>query len=132
MKPEQSTSKNPARITVVVVDDDLSMRTLVSRTLQAAGYEVCAVDGPQAARGLIRTLIRVDVLLTDVAMPDGPGSDLVAEVRQTHPETRSIYMSSYSPDELLSYGVDGLGAQLLSKPFSPAELLAKLREVLES
>jgi two-component system cell cycle sensor histidine kinase/response regulator CckA len=132
MSPEHSASHSSAAVTIIVVDDDYHMRTLVERILRAEGYDVRAADGFESARKAMNAVEKVDILLTDVAMPDGPGSDLVAEVKQTHPATRVIYMSSYSPDELMSYGVDALGTPLLPKPFLPSELLAKLREVLGS
>jgi two-component system, cell cycle sensor histidine kinase and response regulator CckA len=128
MSPERSASRN-SDVTVIVVDDDEHMRMLVERILKAEGYDVHAVDSSESALKAIAVADKVDILLTDVAMPDGPGSDLVAEVRRTHPDIRIIYMSSYSRDELLSYGVDAVGTPLLSKPFLPSELLAKLREV---
>jgi two-component system, cell cycle sensor histidine kinase and response regulator CckA len=132
MRPERSASGNSAGITIVVVDDDDQMRTLVERVLRTEGYDVHALDGFESARKAMNAIAKVDLLLTDVEMPDGAGSDLVAQVKQTHPATRVVYMSSYSPDELLSYGVNALGTPLLSKPFLPSELLAKVREVLGS
>lgn len=132
MTPERSGSGNPSAVTILVVDDDDQMRTLVERILTTEGYGVYAVEGFESARKAMKSVDKVDILLTDVAMPDGAGSDLVAEVRRTHPGTRIIYMSSYSPDELLSYGVNALGTPVLSKPFLPSELLAMLREVLGS
>jgi two-component system, cell cycle sensor histidine kinase and response regulator CckA len=123
----------PARrapASVLVVDDDQMMRTLVARTLTGAGYKVWTAASAGQARQLLPQLDRrLDILLTDVAMPGGLGPEVVAEVRVAYPHARLVYMSSYSPERLKSHGVDLRGAGFLAKPFMPAELLSFLQEL---
>jgi DNA-binding response OmpR family regulator len=104
------------------------MCSLVARTLTAAGYTVwTAANAGQARRLLAQLDRRLDILLTDVAMPGGLGPEVVEEVRVAYPHARLIYMSSYSAEKLRGHGVDLKGASFLPKPFMPAELLAFLR-----
>jgi DNA-binding response OmpR family regulator len=104
------------------------MCSLVARTLTGAGYTVwTAANAGQARRLLAQLDRRLDILLTDVAMPGGLGPEVVEEVRLAHPHARLVYMSSYSPEKLRGHGVDLAGATFLSKPFMPADLLAFLR-----
>ena len=113
---------------VLVVDDDQLVCSLVARTLTAAGYTVWTAGNAGQARRLLAQLDRrLDILLTDVAMPGGLGPEVVEEVRLAYPHARLVYMSSYSAEKLRGHGVDLKGAAFLPKPFMPAELLAFLR-----
>jgi two-component system cell cycle sensor histidine kinase/response regulator CckA len=104
------------------------MCALVARTLTGAGYTVwTAANAGQARRLLAQLDRRLDILLTDVAMPGGLGPEVAEEVRMAYPHARLVYMSAYSPEKLRGHGVDLQGAHFLAKPFEPAELLAFLR-----
>lgn len=131
MESQSSTPNKPAGATIVVVDDDSLMRRLVGRTLKDTGYNVWTVEGAQSVTALFEKLGgAVDLLLTDVAMPDRAGSDLAADIRRRYPSTRIVYMSRYAPDELSAYGIDALGVFLLTKPFTPPQLLEMIQDVL--
>jgi two-component system cell cycle sensor histidine kinase/response regulator CckA len=73
----------------------------------------------------------IDMVLTDVVMPRMSGRELVDRVRATRPATRVLYMSGYTEDAILRHGVHDESTLLLSKPFPPAELIRKVREVLD-
>jgi two-component system cell cycle sensor histidine kinase/response regulator CckA len=121
----------PRPRTILVVDDDRMMRVLIERTLQAEGYEVLsALTIAEAEKVLARLHEPLDLLLTDVAMPGGLGTDLAARVRKAHPRVRIVYMSSYTRAHLASHGIDlGVDA-LLEKPFMPGELVRRVRGYL--
>jgi DNA-binding response OmpR family regulator len=110
------------------VDDDPLTCALVARTLTGAGYTVWTAGNAGQARRLLAQLDRrLDILLTDVAMPGGLGPEVVEEVRLAYPHARLVYMSAYSVEKLRGHGVDLKGAAFLPKPFMPADLLAFLR-----
>jgi DNA-binding response OmpR family regulator len=114
-----------------VVDDDRMMRALIGGTLRTEGYLVELAASLAEARQLLpRVAPSLDLLLTDVVMPGGMGPELVAEIRRAHRWIRVLYMSSHTPVDLQKHGIDLGGAPLLQKPFMPAELAARVREVL--
>jgi two-component system cell cycle sensor histidine kinase/response regulator CckA len=118
-------------ITVLVVDDDAMMRTLVGRTLRAEGFQVWTASGaPEACQVLGRLTSPLDLILTDVAMPGGMGPQLAGEARRAHPRVRLLYMSSYSRKDLLGHGIDLGQDDLLAKPFMPAQLVERVRATL--
>jgi two-component system cell cycle sensor histidine kinase/response regulator CckA len=124
-------ARRPPETTILVVDDDAMMRTLVGRTLRNEGFQVWTASGaPEARQVLGRIPGMLDLILTDVAMPGGMGPQLVAEVRRAHPSVRLLYMSSYSRKDLLGHGIDLGKEDLLGKPFMPAELVARVRASL--
>lgn len=108
------------------------MRTLVRRLLEAEGYVVHTAPGASEAKMLLRELGgAVSLLLTDVVMPSGLGTELAKEVRTNHPAVRVLYMSRYSAEELLWHGLDPAGISVLQKPFMPAQLVAAVQKALE-
>jgi len=124
-------ARRPSETTILVVDDDAMMRTLVGRTLRSEGFQVWTASGATEARQVLNRIPdQLDLILTDVAMPDGMGPQLVAEVRQAHPRVRLLYMSSYSRKDLLGHGIDLGTEDLLAKPFMPAELIARVQATL--
>ena len=129
--PPSKRSRPVGEITVLVVDDDAMMRTLVGRTLRAEGYQVWTASGAtEACQVLGRLTGPLDLVLTDVAMPGGMGPQLVAEVRRSHPRVRLLYMSSYSRKDLLGHGIDLGQDDLLAKPFMSAQLIERIRATL--
>ncbi len=75
-------------------------------------------------------LLPIHLLLTDVVMPRGSGTELAQRLRALHPETRVLFMSGYIEDGVLPEGAGQPGAAFLQKPFAPDELARKVREVL--
>jgi DNA-binding response OmpR family regulator len=129
--PQSRRAPRPTDTTILVVDDDPAMLTLVERTLRAEGYRVWTATRAAEARKVLAELAgAVDLVLTDIAMPGGLGSELAAEIRSSQRWVRVLYMSSYSRDELLSHGIELAETQLLSKPFMPLQLLNRIREAL--
>ena len=97
------------------------------------GYQVTAVDGGlEALAALTHRLDRIDLLLTDVVMPQMQGKELAAKVLALHPGTRVVFMSGYTQGLFSAQGVLEPGIHLIEKPFSEATLLTKLHEVLSA
>jgi PAS domain S-box-containing protein len=118
---------------VLVVDDSPVMRDVARRILADNGYQVTAVaSGPEALAALTSRLDHIDVLLTDIVMPQMQGQELAAKVLALHPGTRVVFMSGYTQGLLSAQGVLEPGSHMIEKPFSEGPLLAKLQEVLSS
>jgi signal transduction histidine kinase len=117
----------PARI--LVVDDEDVVRVIVSRTLELEGYTVLQADSGRAALACLAREAPVDLVVSDVIMPEMAGHELAARLAAGHPGLPVIWMSGYPRDALPTDAVDG-GALFLQKPI-PADLLAgSVREVL--
>ena len=117
--------------TIIAVDDDPITLTLVERTLRAGGYRVWAAGSAAEARQLLQDLAgAVDLVLTDIAMPGGLGTDLAHQIGTTQGWVRVLLMTSYSREDLEKQGLEVAEQHLLLKPFAPAQLLHRIREAL--
>jgi CheY-like chemotaxis protein len=115
--------------TVLLVEDEVSVRRVLHRTLEGAGYRVLEVgDAPGAIRRAEEG--PVDLLLTDVIIPGPSGRELHEALAAARPGPKVLFMSGYAEDVISSHGVLLPGIQFLQKRFSPGALLSKLREVL--
>jgi two-component system cell cycle sensor histidine kinase/response regulator CckA len=86
----------PAAISVLIVDDEETVRKFVERVLREAGYETAqASDGPEAI-AVAATLQRFDILVTDVMMPQMTGDELARRLRQTEPNLKVLYLTGFS------------------------------------
>jgi len=118
-------------ITILLVEDELSVRRLVSQMLMLTGYSVLeAANGPEALQLMEKQPVEIDLLLTDVVMPFMNGGELAERLARIYPRMRVLFTSGYM-DDVVVQKVVALGAQFLPKPFSPAILVKKVREVLE-
>lgn len=120
------------RETILLVEDEESLRRLGRRVLAAEGYTVLtAADGTEALKELERHGKPVDVLLTDVVMPGMNGRELAREIARRELAAKTIYMSGYTDDTIVKHGVLEPGIAFLYKPYTVEALSAKLREVLD-
>ena len=118
--------------TVLLVEDEEDLRELVRSTLEEHGYQVLAASGRDQALQLLGDAANpVDLLLTDLVMAGKNGRELGEEVRSQLPATKIVYMSGYTDDVVVRRGVIEAGMPFLQKPFRPADLLCKLRRVLD-
>lgn len=119
--------------TIVVVEDEESLRTLTCGLLQQSGYTVLeAKSGPQAVE-LARTHSGpIHLLMTDLVMPEMSGSKVAEEITQMRPQTKVVFMSGYTRFSATDSGLVDLKVTLLQKPFSRAALLHKVREALDA
>jgi PAS domain S-box-containing protein len=119
--------------TILLVEDDDRVRALVSNMLRKNGFTVLlASAGDQALEIAARHRGRIHLLLTDVLMPGLNGRMLSERLTATRPETRVLYMSGYSDDDILRLGVKKNAAHFIQKPFSVDALVHKIRETLNS
>jgi two-component system cell cycle sensor histidine kinase/response regulator CckA len=119
--------------TVLLVEDEPALRQLAARVLTSSGYTVLHAGHPHDALTLMAQHTgQIQLLLTDVVMPEMGGRALASRVQAEHPETRVLYMSGYSGGAFLHDGVLETGTSFLQKPFTPTTLAQKVREVLDS
>ncbi len=118
--------------TVLVVDDQAPVRSIVREILQPTGYLVLeAGGGEEALRICAGQEGPIHLLLTDVVMPEMSGPELARRLACMRPEMRVLYMSGYSDDALIRHGMLEQGTAFLQKPFTPDALAYKVREVLD-
>ena len=119
------------RETILVVEDDDSVRGTIVAMLESLGYRVLAATDGVSGLKTIEQHAEVALLLTDVIMPgklNGPA--LAREAAKRRPGVRVLYMSGYAENAFGPGGVQGAGGDLLSKPFSKGDLARKIRDVL--
>ena len=118
--------------TILLVEDDARVRELAARVLKQRGYRVLeAEDGTAALAASMGHVGPIHLLLTDVVMPDISGPAVAGKLQAQRPEARVLYMSGYTDDAMVKYGVIAGRMPFLQKPFSPAALAAKVREALD-
>jgi PAS domain S-box-containing protein len=119
------------RGTVLVVEDEAGIRELVVQALDGWGYRVLAAGDPPEARRLAVTHDGgIDLLLTDMIMPNGRGDALAAELSASRPDLKVIIMSGYTDAAVQFHGADMEGLAFLQKPFTLRELNRRLGEML--
>jgi len=117
--------------TILVVEDEESVRQLVRETLQAKGYRVVeAENGEAGLAAAAKHDGKIDMVITDVVMPGIGGRELVRLLAAARPETKVLYLSGYTEDAIVSEGTIESGTAFLQKPFTLQNLSRKVREVL--
>jgi CheY-like chemotaxis protein len=119
--------------TVLLVEDEASVRELLRDTLERHGYRVVpAASGEQALERASAHRGPIHLLVSDVIMPGMGGPELASRLQPLHPELRVLHISGYTDDAILRHGVrEGLTA-FLQKPFTLEALVRKTREVLDA
>ena len=121
------------RETVLIVEDEPSVRRLTRKFLEISGYQVVeAADVAEAIRVTKDRTGSIDLLLTDVIMPKLSGPELAKRLRKIKPDLKVLYMSGYPGEFIARHGVSGAEMGYLQKPFSQEALAGKMREVLDS
>ncbi|HEY2407485.1 MAG TPA: response regulator [Polyangiaceae bacterium] len=116
---------------ILVVEDDEAVRQVAARILRAGGYTVLEARRATEATSICNELSgKIDLLLTDVVMPGQSGEKLAAELCQTWPRIRVLFMSGYPGAAVARDGLVASGTAYIEKPFSPSALLAKVEETL--
>ena len=119
--------------TILLVEDEDMVRALVRETLEAEGYRVLEAAGPAQARALSDARGgRIHLLIADVVMPNASGHDLARALLRGRPDMKVLYISGHSQSAIERRGVKRRHVAFLPKPFTPAALASKVREVLES
>jgi two-component system cell cycle sensor histidine kinase/response regulator CckA len=119
--------------TVLIVEDEPALRKLVARVLTTRGYRVLDAGHPHDALALLADHPEhIQLLVTDIVMPDMSGLVLASRVQAAHPEARVLYMSGYGGGAVVQDGMLEPGTAFLQKPFTPSALAQKVRDVLDS
>lgn len=129
-----ATSAQPLPImpAVLVLEDNEAYRTLISEVLTQAGFDVCSAPDGRRVPTLLRER-RIDLIITDVSMPECDGLETLTELRYSHPHLPVIAISGDVPlnrDLFLNLAAKLGAARVLAKPFKMDQLLAVAREAL--
>jgi PAS domain S-box-containing protein len=117
--------------TILLVEDEPAILSVATKTLERLGYRVLAAGTPGEAIRLAREHRgRIDLLMTDVVMPEMNGRDLARNLQSLYPDIRRLFMSGYTANVIAHQGVLDPGVHFLQKPFSAQDLGAKVREAL--
>jgi len=133
-----STERSPIGVsrgteTILLVEDDPQLRELSSSVLSHCGYRVLAAATPEEGIGICESNHHeIRLLVTDVVMPRMNGRQLAERIQKVCPKIRVLYISGYTDNAIVHYGVLDPGLWFLAKPFTLSALVAKVREVLDS
>jgi len=136
-QPAQQTPPRPRAAeggngeTVLVVEDEIALREVIRRFLARNGYQVItAANGRDAVEVAASHRGGIDLLVTDVIMPQMSGKEAAERIRALCPSVKVLFMSGYTEGILSAQGVLEAGINLIEKPFTEKSLLAKLRGVI--
>jgi PAS domain S-box-containing protein len=119
--------------TLLIAEDDTSVRNLMKSVLQGSGYYVIeASDGEEAIQKYRGNRDAIQLLILDVIMPRKNGRETYDEIRKTHPAVKALFTSGYTAEIIHKKGILEDGVNFLSKPVSPNELLNKVKDLLDS
>ena len=131
--PPRETATLTGTETILLAEDDDILRPLTKGLLAKLGYTV--LDAESAEQALAVAGARqgpIHLLVADVVMPGASGRELARRLAQSRPETRVLYVSGYTDDAIVHHGMLDPGLKFLQKPFTPAALARKVREVLDA
>jgi CheY-like chemotaxis protein len=118
---------------VLVVEDEEGVRELVRELLQEAGYTVLAAGRGDEAIEVGRSRgSEIDLLITDMIMPEMSGRRVADELRSGRPGMRVLYMSGYTGDAMVHRGLLDPNASFIVKPFASRDLMTMVREILDA
>lgn len=119
--------------TILIVEDEDVVRGLAQKILEQSGYRVMAASrGAEAIRLCQERTESIDLLLTDVVMPETSGKEVADRVSELLPGLRVLFMSGYTDEAIVHHGVLDSSVEFIQKPFTPAALVKRVREVLDA
>jgi PAS domain S-box-containing protein len=119
--------------TILLVEDEDVVRGLARKILEQSGYKVMAASrGAEAIRLCQQRTESIDLLLTDVVMPETSGKEVADRVTELLPGLRVLFMSGYTDEAIVHHGVLDSNVEFIQKPFTPAALVRRVREVLDA
>jgi CheY-like chemotaxis protein len=118
--------------TILMVEDDASILKLGRKMLENFGYKVLSTTRPKEAQKMAEEYGgEINLLITDVVMPEMNGRQLSEQLQSLYPQLKTLFMSGYTANVIADRGILDEGIHFISKPFSPKEMAAKIREVLD-
>lgn len=134
--PEEELVKEPQAVhgkeTILIAEDNEMVMNLASEILTRSGYTVISLGNARECLDALRQSgTHIDLLLTDVIMPEMNGKDLYGILKEEYPLLKVVYMSGYTEDVIAHHGVLEKGVDFIQKPFSARNLTEKVREVLD-
>jgi CheY-like chemotaxis protein len=129
--PARTTPRGEKKETILIVEDDVRVRTLTADTLKELGYSVLEADGAAAALRQLDRNRNVDLLFTDVVMPGANGRHLADEARRRRPQLQILFTTGYTRNAVVHNGVLDPGVELIVKPYSIDRLARKVRDLLD-
>jgi PAS domain S-box-containing protein len=129
--PRRDASALHGSETILLVEDDESVRRFTQTLLENSGYTVIGASGGMEALGAMETAgPGVSLLVTDVVMPQMSGKELAQKLLRAYPGLRVLYLSGYTGNAIVHHGMLDPGIDFIQKPFNSQELLTKIREIL--
>jgi CheY-like chemotaxis protein len=121
------------RETVLLTEDEEQVRRMTRIILEMNGYHVLEAGGGEEALAIYEQHAgRIDLIITDVVMPQMSGRELAQSLETLHPGIKVLYMSGYTDDAIVRHGLLDREIAFLQKPFTPDALMRKVREVLDA
>ncbi len=118
---------------ILVVEDEVSILNFTKRLLEDLEYTVLTANSPSQALDLVKEhQYRIDLLITDVIMPEMNGRELSTQLHNVYPGLKTLFMSGYTANAIAHHGVLDVGINFIQKPFSKKVLAIKIREALKS
>ncbi|MEO5698169.1 MAG: response regulator, partial [Burkholderiaceae bacterium] len=117
---------------ILLVEDEHTIRELLTEELRELGYQVIAVGNGAAGLEVLQSNARIDLLLTDVGLPGGLNGRQVADAgRETRPDLKVLFLTGYAQNAAVGNGLLGPDMEVLTKPFDIEVLATKVRRILE-
>ena len=118
--------------TILVVEDEPALRELIQTVLRDNGFTVLAAPSPAEALSISRGHAKaIQLLLTDVVLPEMNGSEMAKELKRERPELKVLFMSGYASHFVMHQEALDAETRFLEKPFHPRMLLKRVREILD-
>ncbi|MCW8132448.1 MAG: PAS domain S-box protein [Planctomycetota bacterium] len=131
-EPEEQPAGTHGSETILLVEDEEAVRELSSMILKRQGYRIhAAVNGKDALRVAEAAAEPIDLVLTDVVMPNTSGPDMVARLKEKWQRLKVLFMSGYTDDAVVRHGLLESTLAFIPKPYTPEALVRKVREVLD-
>jgi two-component system, cell cycle sensor histidine kinase and response regulator CckA len=124
---------NSGRETLLIVENEAAIRNLLEMALRKTGYTVLTAESGRKALAIVREHPgTIHLLISDVAMPEMDGPELVKQALTIRPEMRTLFMSGYMDEAPDDRGLPPTNVNFIQKPFSPRVIAQKVREILDA
>jgi PAS domain S-box-containing protein len=131
-RPEELLSPKRGTETILIAEDDETIRVLTGEVLKQFGYSIIeAKDGKDAIQKFMEHRDKIHLLILDLIMPEKNGKEAYDEIRKSRPDIKVLFVSGYAADIIQKKGILNQGLHFVFKPISPVHLLKKVREVLD-